>query len=280
MEPDRDKEKERDEKVTEIDLKTDELIKEKVDNKRIRNIDKTKKRAAIDSVFDERTYFELRRILQKGILFSIEGIISAGKEANIYLGYNNKGQEVAIKIYKIDRNTSKWMKSYIWGDPRFRKMPNNIGKIIYLWASKEYKNLKRAYNVGLRVPKPYYVQKNLLIMDYIGFGPIPAPQLKDIKHPGNLDNLLNEILLFIKNLYQKAHLVHADLSEFNILYHNQKPVFIDISQAILRDHPKAEKLLARDIKNVFYYFDKFNIEMPDPSDFYYEVLDVTNNSEI
>ena len=214
------------------------------------------------------------KLLVNGPLKTIEGVISAGKEANVYLAYDIEGAEAAIKIYKIDSNTSKWMRNYIIGDPRFKKVPNNVSKIIYLWASKEYKNLKRAYKAGLSVPEPIYVKNNLLIMEYIGFESIPAPTLKEIKDPKDSVNLLNEILYFIKGLYQKANLVHGDLSEFNILYHNQKPVIIDISQAVTIHHPKAEIYLARDITNIFNYFEKIGVEVTNPEDFYYEVINL------
>jgi len=250
----------------------DELEKTNIDFKRIKNIDQSKKRAVIESVFDERTIFHLNKILVNGPLKRIEGVISAGKEANVYLAYNLEEKEVAIKIYKIDSNTSRWMRKYIIGDPRFKKIPNNISKVIFLWASKEYKNLKRAYKVGLRVPEPLFIKNNILIMEYIGFESIPAPVLKYIKSPKDPVNLFNEILTFIKLLYQKAKLVHGDLSEFNILYHNQSPVVIDISQAVSIQHPKAEVYLARDIKNIFQYFEKLGLETPDPTDFYYDVI--------
>ncbi len=253
-------------------LKVDDLIKKSIDLRKIKIIDKTKKRAALESVFDERTIYQLGKILEKGILDYVEGIISAGKEANVYLGYDFDGKEIAIKIYKIDRNTSKWMKNYIIGDPRFKKIPNNISKIIYLWATKEFKNLKRAFNSNLSVPEPIFVSSNILLMEYIGFGQIPAPKLKDIKELTNKKNLVDEILSFIKDLYQKAKLVHGDLSEFNILYHNQKSVIIDISQAVSVHHPKAEIFLVRDIKNIFNYFNKFNLDLPDPEKFYYNII--------
>jgi len=252
----------------------DELEKIKIDYKRIKRIDQSRKRAVIESVFDERTVFHLNKILVNGPLKRIEGIISAGKEANVYLAYDLDGKEVAVKIYKIDSNTSRWMKKYIIGDPRFKKIPHNVSKIIFLWASKEFKNLKRAYKADLRVPKPLFIRNNILIMEYIGFESIPAPVLKDIKNPKEPVNLFNEVLSFIKLLYQKAKLVHGDLSEFNILYHNQSPVVIDISQAVAIQHPKAEVYLARDIKNIFQYFDKLGIETPDPTDFYYDVLNI------
>jgi len=261
-----------DENSNKFNKNIDNLEKDKVDSKRIKNIDQTKKRATVDSVFDERMYFQLSNLLKIGILDRIEGIISAGKESNVYLAYSQNNEEYAIKIYKIDTNTSRWMRNYIIGDPRFKKVPNNVSKIIYLWASKEFKNLKRAYKAGLSVPEPIYVKNNVLIMDYIGFESIPAPKLKDIKTPKNPIKLLNEILSFIKILYQKANLVHGDLSEFNILYHNQKPVVIDISQAVTIHHPKAEVFLVRDITNIFNYFEKIGVEIPNPEDFYYEVI--------
>ena len=257
-----------------ISASIDDLEKKNIDNKRIKDFDDSKKRATLESVFDERTIFQLNKLTVNGPLDRVEGIISAGKEANVYLAYDLEGNEVAIKIYKIDSNTSKWMRNYIVGDPRFKRIPHNISKIIYLWASKEYKNLKRAEKAGLRVPKPIFVKNNILIMEYIGFGPIPAPKLKDIKDPKEIISLLGEILEMMKLLYQKAKLVHGDLSEFNILYHNQQPVIIDISQAVSIQHPKAEIYLVRDIKNIFNFFQKLGIEMPNPEEFYYDVINL------
>lgn len=257
-----------------FDSNIDDLEKKKIDVKRIKKIDQTKKRAVVESVFDERTVFQLNKLLANGPLEKIEGIISAGKEANIYLAYDKKGKEVALKIYKIDSNTSKWMRNYIVGDPRFKEIPHNVSKIIYLWAKKEYKNLKRAFNVGLRVPEPLFIKTNILVMDYIGFKSTPAPKLKDVKNPKDKVNLFNEILNFIKILYQKANLVHGDLSEFNILYHNQEPVVIDMSQAVSIQHPKAQIYLTRDIKNIFNFFEKLGVDTQDPKDFYNEVINL------
>ena len=253
---------------------TDDLEKRTIDKRRNKKEDLSKKKAAVESVFDERTIFQLRKLITSGPLDRIEGIISAGKEANVYLAYDQSGIEVAVKVYKIDRNTSKWMRDYIIGDPRFKKIPKNISKLIFLWASKEYKNLKRAYKVGLNVPKPMHIKNNILIMEYIGSENTPAPLLKDVKNPVDTQSLFQEVITFIKNLYQKAHLVHGDLSEFNILYHNHKPIFIDISQAVDVQHPKAEKFLVRDIKNIANFFDKLGIEFTESEklNFFKEVI--------
>ncbi|MFX0057273.1 MAG: serine protein kinase RIO [Candidatus Hodarchaeota archaeon] len=280
MENGNDEKDEYDEEFLENDLDDDfhstldDLVKKTIDTKRIKITDQSKKRAAIESVFDERTIFQLNKLLTNGPLSRIVGIISAGKEANVYLAYDQQEREVAVKIYKIDSNTSKWMRNYIIGDPRFEKIPNNVSKIIFLWANKEFKNLKRAYAAGLSVPEPIHVKNNILIMEYIGFESIPAPRLKDIKNVKDPINLANELLYFIKNLYQKAKLVHGDLSEFNILYHNQKPVIIDISQAVSIEHPNTISLLKRDIYNISNYLNKLNIEIVDPEEFRKEILNL------
>lgn len=243
----------------------------KIDKRRIKKKNQSAIRLAINGVFDERTVFLLRKLLDKQIIAEFVGIINAGKEANVYLAYDKDGNEIAIKIYKIDSNTSRWMRNYITGDPRFKKIGRKTSQVIFLWAQKEYKNLKQAYRMGLSVPRPIYVKNNVLIMEYIGDGPTPAPLLKNIKKIDNPQTLFNEIHQFIRGLY-KARLVHGDLSEFNILIHKKKSVIIDISQAVSIDHPKSDQYLIRDLKNVLKFFSKFGIETPELKDAFFEII--------
>ncbi|HQN30532.1 MAG TPA: RIO1 family regulatory kinase/ATPase, partial [Methanothrix soehngenii] len=60
----------------------------------------------------------------------------------------------------------------------------------------------------------------------------------------------------ISLLCNQAGLVHADLSEFNILYDDGEPVIIDMGQSVTLDHPMARKFLERDISNIVHYFQK------------------------
>jgi RIO kinase 1 len=65
--------------------------------------------------------------------------------------------------------------------------------------------------------------------------------------------------------YTEAKLVHADLSEYNILW-DDGPVIIDVSQAVVKEHDHAAKYLYRDIQNVSFYFRKLGVETADPKE--------------
>lgn len=65
----------------------------------------------------------------------------------------------------------------------------------------------------------------------------------------------------MKLLYQKAKLVHGDLSEFNILNFNENPVLIDLSHSTPVKSAAAEELLNRDIANICRYFKKIGLEL-------------------
>src|SRR5258708_38495994 len=55
-------------------------------------------------------------------------------------------------------------------------------------------------------------------------------------------------------MYQQCRLVHADLSEYNVLYHDSKLYIIDVSQSVEHDHPHSLEFLRMDIKNVNDFF--------------------------
>ena len=57
-------------------------------------------------------------------------------------------------------------------------------------------------------------------------------------------------------MVNEAKLIHADLSEYNMLNRNDLPVIIDCGQAVLTSHPNAQELFERDIKNLANYFTK------------------------
>ena len=64
----------------------------------------------------------------------------------------------------------------------------------------------------------------------------------------------------MRRMYHRCRLVHADLSEYNILYHDGHLYVIDVSQSVEHDHPHAFDFLRSDIKNVEEFFGRFGVE--------------------
>jgi RIO kinase 1 len=62
-------------------------------------------------------------------------------------------------------------------------------------------------------------------------------------------------------MYQSCKLVHADLSEYNVLFHEKKLFIIDVSQSVEHDHPRSLEFLRMDIKNVSDFFRRKNVDV-------------------
>ncbi|NWF96398.1 MAG: serine protein kinase RIO [Candidatus Thorarchaeota archaeon] len=218
----------------------------------------------VEGVIDPPTLKVLYRLLGRGTLRRIHGVVSAGKESNIYRGEDAEGNAVAIKIYRVVTAQSNYMSEYILGDPRFRHVSRRNRQLIPLWAMKEYKNLQRYSAAGVRVPRPLDIQRNVLVMEFIGDSSSgnAAPLLRDTRLESPAE-VFDEIISMVEIGYREAGLVHADLSEYNILWSNG-PVFIDVSQSVLRTHEHARQFLLRDIQNVIAYFKKLGVETDNP----------------
>jgi RIO kinase 1 len=236
---------------------------EKVDEFRMRLKDSDQKQV-YDDVFDTATLMALYDLSKKGYIDALGGCFSTGKEANLFHAITKKDEisEVAVKIYLISTANFNAMKDYILGDPRFQGIRHARKDIILAWTKKEFKNLKRAEEAGVRVPKPYITQRNILLMEFIGKDGVPMPQLKDVKLTiEEASNILNLLIEYMYRLYSRAKLVHADLSEYNILVDMNKmePVIIDMGQSVLTSHFNAETYLRRDVANVARFFGKLNV---------------------
>jgi len=252
------------------------LADDTIDKLEQRRIDKHKFRLkrvedsrSIEGVIDQLTLFTLYDLINKGLLRVIHGVIATGKESNVYWAENAKGRSVAVKIYRTSTADFKRMREYVIGDPRFKRIKGGTRSMIFTWAEKEFKNLRTAFDIGVRVPKPIAVQKNVLVMEFLGRSGIPAPRLKD-EAPSNPSSTLKTIIHYLKLLYTKAEIVHADLSEYNVLMW-KGPVLIDISQGVHISHPLSKEYLKRDLQNITRYFSSLGVSTKPVTQIYEDV---------
>jgi RIO kinase 1 len=230
-----------------LDLQTQKILDRMVSDRR-----------TFGEVFDKQTLLRLGKLISDKIINQVDFPLSTGKEANLFRGTTPEHTFVAIKIYRTSTMTFKHIASYIEGDPRFKSGFSNRRDIIEEWAKKEFKNLDVLKQANVRVPAPLRRLHNILVMEYIGDTHQAAPLLKDVplKNP---QKIFDEIITFISLMYN-AGIVHADLSEYNILMFRQKPYIIDVGQAVLLEHPSSAEFLKRDIHNIVHYFKKYGIK--------------------
>lgn len=211
----------------------------------------------LEEVFDKPTLMTLHRMMNSHVLNYLNGVVSAGKEARVYWGVRDDGSNVAVKIYLTVTAEFRRRLPYIVGDPRFRSVKHDIRSLVNLWARKEYRNLATAGEAGVPCPKPLAVEKNVLVMEFIGEDGRSAPLLSEVDVT---KRDYRSVIANIKRLYQGARLVHADLSEYNIFKHHGRMILFDFSSAVDLAHPHAEEFLIRDVNNINHFFIKRDIE--------------------
>ncbi len=215
---------------------------------------------ALEEVFDRPTLMTVYSLLNQGTIGRIHGVIKAGKESRVYSGVDPEEKPLAIKIYlTLSSEFKSGMLPYIVDDPRFKRVKRDTRSLIYAWAQKEFKNLQKAREAGVPVPRPIHVKNNVLVMEFIGDNETPAPLLKDMP-PKNPKSAYRQLLKYIRTLYRSAGLVHGDLSEYNVLNWGKKLVVFDVSQAVLVEHPMADQLLRRDLGTINNFFRKLGVE--------------------
>lgn len=125
-----------------------------------------------------------------------------------------------------------------------------------LAATREYLGLQRLYPAGVSVPKPIAQNRHAIVM-----GVIEGNSLAECHVLRRPSRMLDEIIENIKKAYIKADIIHADLSEYNVLVTPKlKTLIIDWPQWISSNHPNWRFYLERDLTNILNFFErKFGI---------------------
>jgi len=129
------------------------------------------------------------------------------------------------------------------------------------WIAYEYKTLEDLYEAGADVPRPYAMEKNAILMDFVGDHNTAAPTLNSVALERDEAQPLFERVLRNIDLMLKHDRIHGDLSAYNILYWNGDITLIDFPQVVLpSSNPASWNIFLRDVTRICQYFSAQGVE--------------------
>lgn len=201
--------------------------------------------------FDAYDLVALSDFVKRNRVKSIGEFIGVGKESVVYEALGEI--PLAIKFHRQGRTSFKHVR-------RLRDHLTDLPKVPWLYAAslaarREFQVMEKLYP-SVSIPRPVAVSRHALAMEFV-YG----PQLNKITLSDPEDGL-NMILEEVGKAWRLG-IVHADLSEFNIMIADEGPKLIDWPQAVDVAHPHSQELLERDLSNVLRFFErKYKIIMP------------------
>lgn len=188
----------------------------------------------------------INAFVKTGILEAFGKPLGVGKEADVFDALDPQGSRVAVKFHRLGRisfRQTRRTRGY---------MLDHAGWLFQsrLAAEKEFQALRLAFEHNVAVPKPISQNRHAIVM-----GIIEGAELSQWKELEDPVKVFEEILVNVKKAYLEAGIIHADLSDYNIIVQPDMHVLIiDWPQYVTRKHPNAQDLLFRDIKNVVDFF--------------------------
>ncbi len=193
----------------------------------------------------------LNALYNKKAVYGVGREKAVGKESDIYYAIDFEENEVIIKINRTGRPSFQHIrKKRDFLDGKFHY---SIFFLAAVSAHREYTILSKLQKSKLSIPKIINYNRHIIVME-----PIPGIELVNVKYLKNPTKVLRKTIEFAKKLYKDYHLIHGDLTEYNILYdeNGEKITIIDFPQTIPSDHPEAMNFLSRDFEHLFDFFGK------------------------
>lgn len=216
-----------------------------------------------DEVFDKTTMMTVSGMKNSGIVSYVNGAVGSGKESKTFWAVDSLGNDLALKIYLVTTSNFKKRAPYLMGDPGFAKMRKGTRHLVERWAQKEFANLNQCFKNMIPCVKPIAVEKNVLVLEFVGNDGVPEPTL--VESEVDYVDYKNAVSI-IGDMYSKAGIVHADFSEYNVFKTKKGLVVFDLGSAVDSTHPNAMNFLERDIKNITRFFVKRGLTVENPSD--------------
>jgi RIO kinase 1 len=202
--------------------------------------------------------------------------LKGGKEASVYLCRSGPAIDaplVAAKVYRprqlrnlkndgqyrtgrvdLDESGNAIVKE---GDLHAMAKRTQYGEELrhQSWIAYEFQTLEILHQAGADVPRPYAMEKNAILMEYIGDMDLAAPTLNSVSlEPQEVKPLFERVLRDIDLLLANQR-IHGDLSAYNILYWEGDITMIDFPQVVQPDsNPAAWTIFLRDITRICQYF--------------------------
>ena len=236
---------------------------------------------------------EIKTFFEDGWIEAVLFPVKSGKEATVYCckACPGRGETYfALKLYRPRehrdfRNTATYQEGRVLGDARTTRAVKNkstFGRAVEFqgWLHHEFAMLGMLHAAGADVPRPMAMGPSAMLLEFIGEGGRPAPQLSRVRlSPAVAETLLEQALRNIEVMLA-CHVVHGDLSAYNMLYAGGTLRIIDLPQAVdARINANASMLLARDIANVCAYFASQGADV-EPGSFAAELWDLYTQAKL
>ncbi|MGB5101517.1 MAG: RIO1 family regulatory kinase/ATPase [Methanothrix sp.] len=201
--------------------------------------------------FDAYDLLALSDLVKRGTVKAFGERIGVGKESVVYEALGE--MHLAIKFHRQGRTSFKHIR-------RLRDHLTDQTKVPWIYAAAlaarhEFAIMEKLYPI-VSIPRPFAVSRHVLAMEFVSGLALNRITLSDPEN--GLNMILGEVAAA-----RELGIIHADLSEFNIMVDESGPKIIDWPQAVEVIHPHAQELLERDLVNVLRFFErKYRIKMP------------------
>jgi len=214
----------------------------------------------------------LQPLVEDGLIDEVIRQLMSGKEATVYIV--RCGSEIrCAKVYK-EANKRSFRQAVDYTENRKTKNSRRARAMEKrtrygrkaqeeAWQSAEVDALYRLAAAGVRVPAPYNFHEGVLLMELVtdAHGD-PAPRLDDVEFSAEQARSYHQALMAEVVRMLCAGVVHADLSEFNVLVGSTGPVIIDLPQAVdAAGNNHAKSMLERDVLNLTNFFGRYAPEL-------------------
>lgn len=208
-------------------------------------------------------YLALHGLQKSNVIYSVGNQIGVGKESDIFVVSDEKGEQKVLKIHRLGRvSFKKGVKNKRdYAKTRTQK-ERGAGSWMYmsrLAAMKEFAFMTALSEAGVAVPVPLGHNRHQIVMSMIdGF---PLRQIEKVPDPAGLYAELVAIIVRLAHL----GLIHGDFNEFNIMIKEVEkedgdvsliPVVIDFPQMVSVDHANAQFYFDRDVDCIKRFFSR------------------------